>query len=67
MKFDKGVWRNESCLDMDLLVLQKTYSGPKYIKLRVFYINRKGQLLHGLSHIVRINKSDFWKWSRVEA
>lgn len=48
---------------MRLLVLKVAYEGPSYVKLKVKYVNAKGNLLHPDTETVRIEKVDFWKWS----
>ncbi len=57
------VIKHVNCLDMRLLVLKVAYEGPSYVKLKVKYVNAKGNLLHPDTETVRIEKVDFWKWS----
>lgn len=60
------VWRHDKCLDLDLLILKRTYSGPDYLKVRVRFMNRHNKTFFlAESKIVKIERKDFKFWKQV--
>lgn len=62
----RGTWRHKSCLDMDLVVQKIQWRGPRYIKLRVLYLNRhNGYFFDHTPETIKINYKDYKNWSKV--
>ncbi len=60
-----GVYRHMSCLDMDLVVLGIGYTGNRYFKLKVAWVNRHNGFYFPDSEKTLWFK-DLWKWEKVK-
>lgn len=60
------VWRHNSCLDMDLLIIKIQYRGPTYLKCKVRFVDRKGNFFDKGPSTVNIQRKHFEHWRLVK-
>ncbi len=66
----KETWRHRSTTEIDLFFVKIQYIGPTYIKAKVLYLNRqatdkKNILISNKAEVVKIKRSDFYKWFMI--
>lgn len=62
----RDVWRHKSCKDIDIWIKKVQYIGKEYIKVRVFYISQRNQMLFWENpETVKILIKDLKNWSLV--
>ncbi len=63
-----GRYRHRNSLDLDILVKAIAYTGPKYTKMKVLFINRTSSDLV-ISHapsVVAVQHEHLQNWARIE-
>lgn len=68
LRFTRGaLYRHRSCLDIDILIANICFVGPKYAVVKVFYILQRNEgILNPEPQTVRIQKKDWPNWTRIE-
>ncbi len=61
-----SLYRHRRCLDIDLYVLNITYSSSTYFKARVLYWNRAGYFCVAEPETVNIYYRDLHNWKFVQ-
>lgn len=59
------VYKHINCLDMCLYVVKRQYTGLKYGRYKVMYVDYKCRLLTEGTHTVKIQHKDLGKWKYV--
>lgn len=59
------IWKHISCTDLHIMIVKKVYSSEKYVKVKVFYVDKNGVQYHPAHEVVKIMTEDLYKWKKI--
>lgn len=63
-------WRHRSTTEIDIYIIHVSYTGPKYTKMSVIYLNRQmflkeNEVIDTRPEKVTVKREDFKNWKKV--